>query len=208
MARAKLDLSQDQVAEAIGIAKKTLSNAENGTNKLSSDNAARLRLFYLSRGLEFTDYNGVRETPTGLRRYRGATEFREFYDDLYETAKTVGGDICLFNGVSANVLKWLGEDYRKVQVERMIKIKDRYTFRVIVEHGDNVFFGATYCEYRWFPHDLFNHKTFYVYGSKVAFVNFDNDDVNVIVIDDQDIATSQLLLFNLAWEHIAIEASQ
>ena len=204
-ARAMLNRSQQEIAEVCGIAKGTLSEIENEHSPGKAATLHALQLYFENRGLEFIEGDGVRRSLTGLRRYEGAQGFREFYDDLYETARTVGGDLCLFNGVSELVLKWLGEDHRRLQVERMLAIKDRYRYRVIVEHGDTTAFGSEYAEYRWFPPDLFNDKTLFIYGPKVAFVNFDNDDVQVLVIDQQEIADTQRLFFNQAWDHIAQE---
>jgi transcriptional regulator with XRE-family HTH domain len=207
-ARALLNRSQQEVAEICGIKKGTLSEIENEHSPGKATTLRALQLYFENRGLEFLDGDGVRRNQTGLRHYSGAMGFREFYDDIYEAARTVGGDLCLFNGVSELVLKWLGEDHRARQVERMSKIKDHYRYRVIVEHGDATAFGSDYCQYRWFPPDLFNDKTIFIYGSKVAFVNFDNDDVQVLVIDQQEISDTQRLFFNHVWDHIAKEPEQ
>lgn len=204
MARAKLDLSQDQVAEAIGITKKTLSNAENGANKLSADNADRLKHFYQSSGLEFTDFNGVRETPTGLRTFRGRAGFHEFYEDQYKTFKAVGGDIWLYNGVSKLIIDALGPDYVEMHKSRMSKIKKNINYRVIVEEGDDTFFGADYAHYRWLSKEQFNDKTIFVYGSKVGIVNFDND-ITVILIDQEEFAGTLRMLMENMWEQNARE---
>ena len=100
---------------------------------------------------------------------------------------------------------WLGPEYVELQKERMDKIKNNFRYRVIVAEGDDVFFGATYCEYRWCPREHFNDKTFFVYGSKVAFANFDHDECMVTVIDQGEVAESQCLLFDLFWRFVAIE---
>ncbi len=204
MARAKLDLSQDQVAEAIGITKKTLSNAENATNKLSSDNIDRLKFFYVSHGLEFTDFNGVRETPSGLRTFKGKSGFQEFYEDQYKSFKSIGGDVWLYNGVSKNVIDGLGSDYVEMHKARMSKIKANINYRVIVEEGDATMFGSDYAHYRWLPKEQFNDKTIYVYGSKVGLVNFDND-ITVVLIDQQEFADTMRMLFDNMWNMNAKE---
>ncbi len=206
MARAMLDLSQDQVAEAVGITKKTLSNAENGANKLSSDNFDRLKLFYTSRGLEFTEYNGVRETPTGLRTFKGKSGFQEFYEDQYKTFKAEGGDIWLYNGVSKHIMDALGQGYVEMHKARMSKIKNNINYRVIVEEGDDTFFGADYAHYRWLPKEQFNDKTIFVYGSKVGLVNFDND-TTVILIEQKEFADTLRRLMENMWEMNAKEPS-
>lgn len=199
-AKAMLNLDQATVCDACGINKATLSNIENEKSTGNANTLNALQLFYESRGVEFIDGDGVRQSTTALKKYRGAAEFRQFYNDLYETAKSVGGDIWLYNGVSDLVLNNLGADYLKMHVERMLKIKDRFTYRVVVKEGDESFLGSTYCDYKWLPSEGFNDKTIFVYGSKVAFVNFDNDDVVVIVLDQPDTAQTMRHFVQRAWD--------
>ena len=200
-ARALLNWSQPELAERAGFNVTTIIRFESGNG---INNATMRKLVHAlgEGGVRFTEDEGVKRSVTGLRHFSGKEGFWEFYEELYKAACD-GGEICLFNGVSELVLKWLGERNRRVHVKRMQEIKDRYRFRIIVEHGDSVCFGADYCEYRWFPPDLFNDKTVYVFGSKVGFVNFDNDNVHVILLDQAEIAQTQRLLFDLAWDHVA-----
>ena len=138
-------MNNDLSAENIGVDQKTISNIESGKGEVSSPHTVKLVQFYESRGIQFIDHNGVRQSPSGIRVYRGNSEFRQFYDDLYETARTTGGEICLYNAVSHLVIAALGEEYVKVQQERMTKIKDskpdHFTYKVIFAEGDGTFFG-------------------------------------------------------------------
>ena len=203
MARVKLDLSQSEVGEAIGVSTNTISTAESGKTNLSSTNEKALELFYISKGLEFTDYDGVREAPTGNRVYKGNTGFREFYEDSFEVIKNEGGDIWLYNGVSELVMSGLGPEYVAMHKERMSKIQDRFTYRVIVEQGDNTMFGADYAEYRWVPKEQFNDKTIFVYGPYVALVNFDGD-LTVTSIHQREFADTMRQLMLNSWDNAEI----
>ena len=195
---------QKMVAENIGVDPKTISNIEGGRGEVSSPNAIKLVKFYESRGIQFTDHNGVRQSPSGVRIYRGNAEFRQFYDDIYETARTVGGDMCLYNAASALVIGALGEDYVKIQQERMLKIKeknpDKYTYRVVFSEGDGTFFGATYCDYRWINPEHFNDTATFVYGDKVGIATFENNDVDVVVVKNAGFAESLKKQFGLLWQ--------
>ena len=135
----------------------------------------------------------------GLYHYRGNAEFRQLYDDLYETAKAIGGDICLCNGSSKLVINALGEDFVKSQQERMTKIKNNYRYRVIFAEGDGVFFGADYCQYRWIASKFFNTTAIFIFANKVGFATFRDNDVSVIVHEHPDIAETQRHLFNYFW---------
>ena len=206
-ARALLDISQGDVAEAIDITTKTLSNAESGRTVISGVNYDKLKLFYEQKGLEFTDFNGVRQKPSGNIILKGTSGFREFYDLLYQTAKTVGGDIILYNGVSELVVNALGAEAVAEQKARMQKIKNNYQYRVIVEEGDSTFFGADYCEYKWLPKKHFNDSTLFVFGSYFSVVDFSND-VEILIIDNQKVADSQKLFFEQVWDNVAVEPDE
>lgn len=203
-ARGLSGFEQKMVAQSIGVDPKTISNIESGEGAISSPNAITLVNFYESRGIEFTDYNGVRQSPTGIRVYRGNAEFRQFYDDLYETARTVGGDMCLYNAASALVINALGEDYVKTQQDRMMALKkkhpDKYTYRVIFSEGDGTFFGESYCDYRWINPEHFNETATFVYGDKVGIATFENNDVSVVVIKNKGFAESLKKQFGMLWQ--------
>lgn len=203
-ARGLAGFGQKFVAENIGVDPQTISNIESGTGKVSSLHLAKLVDFYESRGIEFTDHNGVRNNPSGVRIYRGNAEFREFYDDIYETARKVGGEICLYNAASHLVIGALGSDYVKIQQERMLELKtkkpDHFNYRVIFAEGDGTFFGATYCEYRWIHPQHFNDTATFVYGDKVGVVTFAANDVTVVVIKNAGFAESLKKQFALQWQ--------
>ncbi len=203
-ARALLNIPQEEVEIHTGLSKRYQSEIENERTSGKADAINKLELFYTSRGLEFMNNDGVRRNPTGLRILKGKRGFQEFYDDIYHTARQGKAEITLFNGVSDLVLDALGREFLDMHIDRMIEIKDRFRFRVIVEEGDRAFMGSSYCEYKWFPRDKFNNKTIYTYGTKVALINFD-DEITITLIDQQGFADSQLLGFNLAWDHVATE---
>ncbi len=203
-ARGLTGFEQKLVAQSIGVDPKTISNIESGEGEVSSPNATTLVRFYESRGIEFIDHNGVRQSPTGIRIYRGNGEFRQFYDDLYETARTVGGDMCLYNAKSTLVINALGDDYVKIQQERMMALKkknpDKYNYRVIFAEGDGTFFGESYSDYRWINPEHFNETATFVYGDKVGIATFENNDVSVVVVKNKGFADSLKKQFGMLWQ--------
>jgi transcriptional regulator with XRE-family HTH domain len=61
MAKAALDLSNRELAEATGIHRNTLNAMDN--NKASPSTASHLRLWLEARGIEFLGSDGVRMPP-------------------------------------------------------------------------------------------------------------------------------------------------
>ncbi len=206
-ARQLLGWSQADLAERSGVSKPSIIRIEKDLYGVKHDSREAIQSAFEKNNIEFIEGNGVRENREALKIYKGQKGFQEFYDDLYETARDIGGDICLFNGISDLVLKWLGADFLEMHVNRMIPIKDNYNYRVIVKEGDDSFLGSTYCDYRWFPSDLFNDKTIFIFGNKVSFLNFSENNIEVSSFNQKELAECQLLFFNLAWNYVAMETN-
>lgn len=204
MARALLDLNQDDVSAAVNIAKQTLVNAEKGRTNLKGENIAALQMFYEARGLEFLDHNGVREKPSGIRMLRGRSGFHEMYDQLFEEVRKRSGDIWLYNGTSSLVASALGEEYLATHRDRMEKYHGQANWRVVVKHGDDAFFGAKYAHYRWLPEQNFYPETIYVYGQTVALVDF-KDDISITIIDKKGWADVMRFFLETIWNSQAYD---
>ena len=205
MARILLDLSQKELADKLGIARKTVMRIENGQSPGNSKTNESLRLFFENNGLEFFEGNGVRESTNIIQKLSGRAGIKAFFDMVYEAAKSGHNDICLFNGVPERLMHWLGEEYYENHKNRMLKIQDQYKYKIIVKDNDFQFIANGFAEYRWFPEKLFNDKTLHSFGSKLAFFDFDNDDVKIMIIDQPVFAESFRILFNIAWNNVAVK---
>ena len=83
-----------------------------------------------------------------------------------------------------------------------IQKKKKFSFKVLVKEGDYNF-DAIYAEYRWVPKEYFSSIPFYVYGTKLAFLFFD-EETTIHVIDHAKIAEAQLIQFNIFWDQAII----
>ncbi len=197
LARTALRMNMEEFSAAIGVSKPTLSNYENGSD-MPSTRMAEIEGFCVSKGLEFTDGEGVRFKTIPMERYKGTEGFRVFMDDVYETARDVGGDIMLFNGFPDMLTQWLGTDWYKMHAKRMEKIKSNFNFKVTLMDNTAKQIGSSFAEYRYFPMQLENTNTIYVYGNKIAFLSFD-EDVSIISVELSGISNAFRELFNIAW---------
>lgn len=203
-ARALLNWGQPELAARCGMHVQTICHFEQNIGSPTQKTLFKITKALESAGIEFFENgDGLRIRDISTTRYHGDEEFRNFFDDVYETAKTVGGPICLFNGVPGKLQKHLGKDWYGMHAQRMTKIKNLFDFKVIIREGERLLIGKTFVEYRWFPKKLFNERTIYVYGDKVAFINFDQDNVKVLVVSQSEVADSFRILFNIAWGTIA-----
>ncbi|MCB9983349.1 MAG: helix-turn-helix domain-containing protein [Rhodospirillales bacterium] len=205
-ARALKNWSQSDLAERTGMAVPSIANIELGKQKPSAQTIAKIMEAFALAGIKFTSGDGVQKSYGDISVHEGTEGFRNFMTDVYETARDVGGEIRLFNATPANWLKWLGEDwYFNFYAKRMQAIKDRFDFKITVKENDWDFIGKNYAEYRWFPEKLFSEDaSFYAYGDKLAFLDFKETSVRIIVLHQKEFAAAFKALFNCNWDSLSI----
>lgn len=198
MARALLYVKQAETAAASNIIQSQLSNFENPNSDflLSYKHAQQLEQFYVSKGIEFIDRDGVRRKAAGMVELKGYEGFKEFIYDVYATVKN-GGDVCVSNVDEKLFERWQGV-HAKDYLSKMGKVKD-LRFRVLIQEGDD-YFTALYAEYRALASEYFTGVPTYVYGSKKAEILFEEDSVSVFVMDNVRMADAQRKNFEIAWE--------
>jgi len=199
-ARAILEISQDAVAKEVGMTHTKLSRLEKGTTDATSTDLGAIQSFYENKGLEFTDNHGVRIKQTFETVYRGQKGLRELMDVLYETVSVEGGDICQFHLGSGKFRQWLGDDWYKMHSERMIKIKDKFNFRIVVNEGASVFIAKEFAKYRWYPKEKMTERTFYIFGDKVCLFYPEPEQLEIRVINDRGLADQMRELFSAVWD--------
>ncbi len=203
-ARALLGWSQGDLAEKSGLSQTGIARIENGTNQPNSRTLQKINSAFENADIEFLGESGLRKKTGEIKVLRGQEGFRAFMDDVYEKASTIGGEIALFNGIPALFYKFLGEEWYRNHSERMEEIKDNFTFKIIVREAEDLFIASSFAEYRWFPDRLFHEQTFYAYGNSLAFMSFTEDDVEIRILPQTEFADSFRVLFNIAWDHVAI----
>jgi len=201
-ARAMLDVSQGHVAQYLGIAANTLSKIESGQSDVSGTRLTDIQRFYEREGVEFTSDDGVKWAKNQVVKYEGQQGIREFFDTVYEEFSN-GNEVNLFNGVPLLLIKWLGTSYYEMHSKRMNDLKEKPALKIIVEEGENNFIAKGFAEYRWFPKEMFNNKTIYIFNNQVAFFTFKDDDVSIRVFKNAELGASMKVLFNIAWEKVA-----
>ncbi len=206
-ARALLDWSQSDLADKADLSQTGIARIENGTNRPNTSTLEKIKAAFEGADIEFLGGNGLRKRTGEIKVYKGAEGFRAFMDDVYAKARDMGGEICLFNGVPPYFHKWLGEEWYAQHSVRMNAIKDKFTFKIIVKEGEELFIAGNFAEYRWFPKELFKEKTFYAYGNTLAFMSFSENNVEIRALEQREFADSFRILFNIAWDSMAMVPS-
>lgn len=207
-ARALIGWSQGDLADHADLSQTGIARIENGTNKPNSQTLAKIKAAFDRADVEFIRDSGVKKRTGELRTLKGAEGFRRLMDEVYEAAKQGDENICLFNGMPTEFREWLSPDWYAVHAERMRNVRPGCYVKIIVKEGESNLIASDFAEYRWFPSDLFNEKTVYAYGDKLAFLNFKADDLVIRVMDQQEFSESFRVLFNIAWENVAIKLTE
>ena len=191
-ARGLLGWQSTFLAEKVGLARETISKIEDEAVQPRAKNLADIIRVFDENGIEFTDHFGVRCKP------RGDEEFKHFMDDLYETAKIEGSEICVAGVEEEKFYSHLGAEFSATHIKRMAELKTSVTRCLINQNITNVYCDS-FNQYRWTPPELFSPVPFYVYGNKFAVVIFENDNVMVTVIESEQVARAYRKQFDIIW---------
>jgi transcriptional regulator with XRE-family HTH domain len=203
-ARQLLDWSQADLAERAGVSKPSVIRIEKDLMGVKDDIRKAIEKSINDSGIEFTP-RGVQEKLISVKTLSGSQGMREFYDDIYLTAASNGGEFFIFNGAPSLIIKFLSEEWYEMHAKRMKEVSKNYKFKVIVKEGEKGLIGSQFAEYRYFPQDQFYNRMFYIYGHNAAFVSFENETVNIIIINQLEIAQSMRILCTIAWNTVARE---
>lgn len=196
--RALIDWSAEELAKRCGATKATISGIETGKSAGSVELLSRIAYALQSAGVEFTETGGVQPRQSKIVIYRGRDGFTSFFDDVYEVAKThENPGICVTNVNEAQYEYWLGS-YEIIHMKRMAALK-KLKLHVLVRENDTHLTSTAYCEYKWVPQEQFADVSLYIYGDKVAFIEFSERDVTVTVVENRAVTESQRKMFDLAW---------
>lgn len=204
-ARGLLDWSQKDLATRAGVSKTTIINIEKGIAPLEGlrgDTFHKIQNAFTMEGVEFTENQGVRIAPQGIREYHGRQGFVEFMNDVADTTAKMGGEICVSNVDEREFGIWGGDDL-EIYKQKMASL-DNYNFKVLLKHVDDYFPASNYIEYRWADENTFDKVPFYVYGDRFAILIFDKNNVSVYVLRNQRIADAYRKQFNISWEDASI----
>jgi len=207
-ARGLLDWSQAELSRRTGISTTSIGNIESGNTQARESTLTVIRTAFERGGIDFIGTEGVRLQTEFMQTYTGPDGFKDFMDHLYDTAKSFGGEIVLFNAYPPHWIKWLGQEWFDMHAKRMADLGNKINFKITSREGEHQFISRDFAEYRWFPEELFGDRALYAYADNLAFVNFEDTNVSVVVLKQSDFAKSFRVLFNIAWEKVAMTPTE
>ncbi len=198
-ALALLDWNYDDLVRASGVSKPTVSRFLAGNHKLHEDKLTQITNALMARDIQFLPNNGVAQYSDTMRKLTGSKALNELLDDVYETVKG-GGTICVSGTNETLFDKYHKEEIENEHADRMIAIKDKINFRVMLEYGDTDFCYDSYLTYCWMPKGKIIETPFYGYNDKIAFLKLTGKTPEVILFEQPSMAAAFRDLFDMAWE--------
>jgi DNA-binding XRE family transcriptional regulator len=209
-ARGLLDWTRSDLAKAANISPETIKNIEHGTFRPQENTADAIVRAFAAHDVEFTGEDGVRLRRDSVVRFEGQEGFKRFIDDVYVAAQlpasSAGGDkpICATSIGDENFSKYLG-DYFHVHVQRMNGLKN---LKMRILHREKPTTQITeetqgsYREYRLRPRGDNANASFYVYGDKLAILNFEQveNPPQIVVISSALAAKAYREQFESLWQ--------
>ncbi len=200
-ARALIDMSQDELAQAAGLTPQGLRKIESGDVQPREGTLADIAKVFDLRGLEFTEHQGVRFKPNDIEIFEGPERFDQFYDFIYEHLKEHGGDVCIGSSNARLYAKYRKNPELHRERMRDLSKTGRVTFRILAEEGDKHLTASSYAQYRWQPKENFAPTSFYAFGNCLALISFIHTPAPyVVLLKSGPFAQAYRQAFDLAWE--------
>ncbi len=198
-ARAMLDWSRAELAAACDVSEANIIRLEAGGDG-RSETFLKINDAFANHCIVFTQNGGIEPARPELKTYTGRVGLQKFFDDVYQTVRDQGGEVVIIGYDESISTQLLSEDFVHMHIERMNKLKN-YTMRCLIEEGDYNFTADSYCDYRWSRQQEFRPVPFYIYGNKVALIQFEVpvDAPMIVVVQSAAIAGAFRAQFDGMW---------
>jgi len=194
-ARSFLGIKQADLANLCGMSKTAITHFESGLFTPRADNMAAIRAALEGLGIEFIGTTGVQKKETTSRVLEGKNMHPELWDDIFDTLRHKGGEVCI-----AYFSEKEAYNEHKEKLESHMERLKQYNIseRLLMCEGDDFFVQDPKC-YRWLPYNVYKAgATFFVYGSKSAILFWDGSIA--MIFENKLIAQQEQARFDYLWE--------
>lgn len=197
-ARALKNWNQSELARAAGLAIPSIANIELGKQQPTARTLSLIQHTFEEHGIEFTPNDGVQRKAGLVENYQGRTGFAHFLAEVDRTAGQCPQSVFKVCNVDERLfVRWIDEQIFARHEQAMRQHDIRY--RIITAEGDGFTPAESYASYRWARRDQVTSVPLYIYGGKVAFIAFSDEDVSVFVISHPVIAELCARQFDEMW---------
>lgn len=184
-ARALLDISQDELASAAGLTKQGISKIEDGSVQPREGTLADIIRVFSERGVEFTEFLGVRFRPQGIEVLVGKSGLQQFFNNVCEHMQKNGGSIVQIGVNESQFVNIVGSDFAenyKIRMGDVVEQRKDIHVYAILQEGDTNLMYSNYNHYRWISKDIFAPVPFYIYGETLAIMDFQTIPAPTIIV--------------------------
>ncbi|MCP4394488.1 MAG: helix-turn-helix transcriptional regulator [Alphaproteobacteria bacterium] len=198
-ARAYLGLSQAELAEKVGISKKSLISIEKRATSPSRVILEKILHVFIAEGIVFHQEGGFKANQSLFRALEGKEGIKEFYDEIINFARSNEKCEVLSSGISEEEFetKMTEYDLLNYYISNMSEI-DGITLKVFTtEEFAPEEYEENYIEAKAIPREMFTPFPTYVYEDKVGIILFHAD--KAFIIHDKELADNYKNNYNMQW---------
>lgn len=199
-ARACLDWTREDLANATGLSVATIRNMELGN--VSRRGSEIVRRTVESKGWEFTDYEGIRRRAKEIDMLTGADSIELFYGDIMQTLKIKHGDVIVAVQSQQFMMKSLGVSVNG-GFDRLRKLGELAKIRCLLTENHRSELSIPNVEFRAIPKHCLGPSFYYVYGNRYVVALPQGKDglaFKFVLHTDIELAQSYKDHFDLLWK--------
>jgi transcriptional regulator with XRE-family HTH domain len=202
-ARALADLSQAELADAIGLSQTAIAQIENSRTQATRRHLDDIRNTLEMRGVEFIE-NGVRFRPDSLDIIRGDDFGLRMMDYVFDTLKRTGSKVQMLSAVDAKMFdqghnEKIMEHVRRFQehgMEQKILVPEGTTKKDLEDWGPVEW-------HRTLPRNVYSSTTpSFIFGDCYGLMLWEKKEI--FIIRNRDLAEDQARKFLFLWERAGI----
>lgn len=198
-ARAMLDWSQQDLADAAGVSKDTVKNYELSLNKPNSQTMFRIVSTLETAGIEFIG-DGVMKKKKEILVLEGTQGIKTFFDLVYEAClKDPDLTIQVANAEERLFVRWMGDNDLPHRT-RMGQLGPRQ-IRALVKEGSTDIVGSDYAQYKTLDKDHFGQIGIYIFGKRTGLMQMDDIDCKITLIENPLLSETMSKFFALVWKN-------
>lgn len=198
-ARGLLKWSQPDLSARAGVNVQTISAFEKESATPTKRTLQKLTMALEIGGVEFMENDGVQRKSNNILVLRGHDGFTKFRHLVLTEAKAGPIDICVSNVNERDFSKWGAPEMNAAYRNEIAKIP-HVRFRIMVQEGDTFFSARKYAEYRHVKSSEFGNIPLYVFRNITAIFSFEENNLNIFIIEHAGIASFHLKMFETNWE--------
>lgn len=193
-ARALLDWSQDQLAQACGVSKPAINNLERRVAKPRFETLRQIKAAFEQKGIEFVEGGArFRGEKLDVQTMEGEGCVFRLLTDVLDTVPP-GGE-ALVSGLNERYFVDTDENQLKDYIRKTHELNIQE--KLLIREGDQMLYTKKEY-YRWVPENVFSQVPYFVYGTKYAMVLW-GPPQKVVLIDNASIAESFRKQFYVHW---------